>query len=323
MMKKTDEMLRQIESDLGLNEPYFKGRNLQIKNCWHFYTDGNAVDRMFEDVEDFKAGMNRIFVLDRKYNIVILAFILMDTHVHFILYGPYEECNRFMHMYISMTSRYMSLKYGEKNKFAKLPLSHQAIDNELYLKTAICYVIKNSSTAGLPYLATDYPWSSSPLYFRNIKDNWTAPKWSLSHNLSWLSQIPFKQLRKFLRSRETDYTEAAVVDGIVFPGEYVDFETVERLFKTHKSFSFFLNTVKEETIEGKHGFSSHLSIPIQEMRQHRNSMCRNMFKVETIRSLSAQQRLRLAKALRRKYNSSAKQIAKLCGLVYDEVKDVL
>jgi hypothetical protein len=48
-----------------------------------------------------------------------------------------------------------------------------------------------------------------------------------------------------------------------------------------------------------------------------------MFKVETIRSLSAQQRLRLAKALRRKYNSSAKQIAKLCGLVYDEVKDVL
>jgi REP element-mobilizing transposase RayT len=229
MMKKTDEMLRQIESDLGLNEPYFKGKNIQVKNCWHFYTDGNAVDRMFEDVEDFKAGMNRIFVLHRKYNIIILAFILMDTHVHFILYGPYEECNRFMHMYISMTSRYMSLKYGEKNKFAKLPLSHQAIDNELYLKTAICYVIKNSSTAGLPYLATDYPWSSSPLYFRNIKGNWTAPKWSLPHNLSWLSQIPFKQLRKFLKSRETDYTEAAIVDGIVFPGEYVDIETVERL----------------------------------------------------------------------------------------------
>ena len=74
-MKKTDEMLRQIESDLGLNEPYFKGRNLPVKNCRHFYTDGNAIDRMFEDVEDFKAGMNRVFLLHRKYNISILAFI--------------------------------------------------------------------------------------------------------------------------------------------------------------------------------------------------------------------------------------------------------
>ena len=322
-MKKTDEMLRQIESDLGLNEPYFKGRNLPVKNCRHFYTDGNAIDRMFEDVEDFKAGMNRVFLLHRKYNISILAFILMDTHVHFILHGPYDECNQFMHMFINMTSRYMSLKYGEKNKLSNLPLSHQVIDNELYLKTAICYVIKNASVAGLHYLATDYPWSSSPLYFRNSKDNWSTPKWTLPGELSSLSQIPFKQLRKFLKSRETDFPQTAVIDGIVFPGEYVDVETVERLFKTHKSFSYFLNTSKEEYIESKQGFNSHLSIPIQEMRQHRNAMCKSMFKVDTIRSLSAQQRLKLAKALRRKYNSSAKQIAKLCGLVYEEVKGVL
>jgi hypothetical protein len=34
-----------------------------------------------------------------------------------------------------------------------------------------------------------------------------------------------------------------------------------------------------------------------------------------------QQRLRLARTLRSRYNSSIKQIARLAGLVYDEVKD--
>jgi hypothetical protein len=33
------------------------------------------------------------------------------------------------------------------------------------------------------------------------------------------------------------------------------------------------------------------------------------------------QRLRLARTLRSRYNSSIKQIARLAGLVYDEVKD--
>lgn len=84
----------------------------------------------------------------------------------------------------------------------------------------------------------------------------------------------------------------------------------------------FLCLSKEEDVESRNGSMTHLSIPIQEMRQHRNSVCLELFGNVSIRSLQIQERIKLAKTLRLRYNSSPKQIARLCGLVYDEVKGI-
>lgn len=43
-MKINDKLLRQIESDLSIDKPFIKGKNHPVNNCWHFYTDGSAVD---------------------------------------------------------------------------------------------------------------------------------------------------------------------------------------------------------------------------------------------------------------------------------------
>ena len=154
------DLLKQAERDLGLNVPYRKGTNIQVKDCWHFTTDGNSIDVIFEDDQDFQDGMNRVFVVSRDYRILILAFCLMDTHVHFILYGSYDECNAFIHKYIQQTSRYINTRHGHIRKLLNLPIHHQVIDDDFYLKTAICYVLKNPPVGGLSYSAYDYPWSS-------------------------------------------------------------------------------------------------------------------------------------------------------------------
>ena len=110
---------------------------------------------------------------------------------------------------------------------------------------------------------------------------------------------------------------------MVFPGEYVAYELVERLFKTRKSFNYFFCKTREEDVDARGGTISQLSIPMQEMRQHKNEMCRELFCVDSIRTLSTEQRLRLAKVLKSRYNSSLKQIIRLSGLVYNEAKDLL
>ena len=89
------DLLKQAERDLGLNIPYQKGTNIQVKDCWHFTTDGNSIDVIFEDDQDFQDGMNRVFVVSRDYRVLILAFCLMDTHIHFILYGEFELICRY------------------------------------------------------------------------------------------------------------------------------------------------------------------------------------------------------------------------------------
>lgn len=55
---------------------------------------------------------------------ISLAFALMDTHVHFVLYGEFRECNSFMHEYVRRTSSYISIKYRERHKLKNLAIQH-------------------------------------------------------------------------------------------------------------------------------------------------------------------------------------------------------
>ncbi len=293
-METTIGKLAQVETDLGLNVPFIKGQAIAIRNCWHFSTDGTGVDAMYYDERDFREGMNRINTLYKLFSITILAFSLMDTHVHFILYGDFDQCNRFVHEYVRKTSWHISRRYKERHKFMGVPIHHQTIDTDIYLKTAICYVIKNAPVGGLPYNAYDYPWSSAPLYFRT-SGYWSSPLW-------------------------TGCTE---FNDFVFPGDYVDYRLVERLFKTHKSFNFFMCISKDRDVEEHGGAISRLSIPLQEMRQHRKEVCKELYDIDSIFKLNTSQRLQIAKILKSRYNSSSKQLARVCGLVYEEVKDII
>jgi len=320
-MKLTREKLIRMENDLGVNIPYQKGFDAPVRNCWHFSTDGNSVDLIFYDEIDFIEGMNRIYIVLQAYDVVILAFVLMDNHVHFILYGTFEECNRFMHEYVRRLSWHISRRHGDRAKMAPVNISHQAVEDINYLKTVICYVIKNPPVAGIGYNAFDYPWSSGALYFRK-KGLWTSPSWVGDDTVS-SRVLTGREKRKVTKTVEADGTPVSMVGPLIFPGEYVAYETVERLYRTNKGFHYFFCRSREETVDARGGMISHLSLPIQEMRQHKNEVCRELFGVDSIKSLTTSERLKLAKALKARYNSSTKQIARLCGLVYEEVKDIL
>ena len=320
-MKKIN--FEQLVTDLGLNRPFVRGQTIPINNCWHFSTDGNAVDCLFYDDDDFIAGMNRIYITVRGYNVIILAFSLMDTHVHFVLYGEFDECNHFMHEYVRRTSIFIAKKHGENNKLDGVPIDYQRVDNDYYLKTVICYTVKNAPVAGVPFNALDYPWSSGPLYFKKA-GYWSSPSWQgKENNLSDSGIMGTKTLRKVLKTRDLPEKNLRMAGSLIFPGEYVAYELVERLFKTTKSFNYFLCRTKEEEVDSKGGTISHLSVPMQEMRQHKNELCLELFNTASIKTLNTSQRLILARTLRSRFNSSIKQIARLCGLVYNEVKDII
>lgn len=339
MMKTDDEFLRQVVSDLALDAPFVRGVKNQIKNCWHICTDGTGVDRMFDGEVDFVAGMNRVCVtLPDCGGLLILAFSLMDTHIHFVMYGDYKECVRYVHNYISKTSRYVSLKYGEKSKFVGLPLHCQSIGDDYYLKVVICYVIKNAPVGGIPFNGWDYPWSSGPLYFRQ-SGYWSSPVWSsdicrgdtqnrsISHKqgciIENLSQLGVRKRRRLFNTKKLDCKSLMVIGNMIFPGEYVPYELVERIFRTHRSFLFFMSIAKEEDVDSLERKISKMTIPIQELRQHRNEMCMELFGTSSIRSLNVPLRVKLAMGLRHKYNCSLKQIARVCCVAFEDLRKIL
>jgi len=320
-METNELLLAGIESDLAIDAPYVKGQTQPVKNCWHFCTDGNAIDLFFEDEEDYVSGMNRIMAVKEKYDVIILAFVLMGTHVHFLLYGPFERCNMFMHEYLRRTSSYMSTKYGYKNKMKYIPINHQAVTDDLYLKTVICYIVKNPPVGGINYNCFDYPWSSGSLYFRE-RGNWTSPFW-LDCEMSDTSKMTIRDKRNLFKTRQCSFGTVLLIGNMVFPGEYVSYHLVEKIFKTHKAYNYFLCMSREENVESRGGTISCLTLPLHEMRENRNTLSLEMFGIKQISVLDTSQRIMLAKALKRKFNSSTKQIAKLCGLKYEEVSNLL
>lgn len=325
-MEISKRLLDQIVSDLGLNVPYVKGVDKKVSNCWHFYSDGNDVDEMFYGDDDFRDGMNRVFVTVCKYKVVILAFALMDTHFHFVLYGSYLECLTFINDYLQRTSQYIALKHGDLNKLSLVKISHQKVETEQYLKTVICYTIKNPTVGGVYCLPHNYPWSSGALYFAGNGSafSWASCNWlRVIDSCPTLKDFSIRELRQFLHTKEVVSSSARVIDGLVFPGDYVAFELVEKLFRSYKSFQFFLSLNKEYEVESMGGVISSLSIPMQEMRQHKSEICYELYRKKSTKSLNTTERLKLARVLKSRYNSSVKQIVRLCGLNYDECKDLL
>lgn len=322
-MKIDSQLLRQIESDLGLQVPFLRGQQITVKNCWHFFTDGSAVDWIFLDDVDYIRGMNRVYIVSRKYRIVILAFSLMGTHVHFVLYGTFEDCNRFVHEYIRRTSMHIARRHREWHKMDGVSISHQAVEDADYLKTVICYTIKNAPVGRIPYNAYDYPWCSGALYLRH-SGSWTSPAWSYPSALRPISSVmSSRQQEKRLGTNETLTGNPLMIGDLIFPGEYVAYEIVDRLFGTCRSFNYYMCRTKESDVDAHGGVISMLSIPLQEMRENRGMVCRELFGVDTPRRLSTTQRIKLAQTLRSRYNSSVKQICRLCGLVFQEAGDLL
>ena len=66
-----------------------------------------------------------------------------------------------------------------------------------------------------------------------------------------------------------------------------------------------------------------MTIPIAELREIRKKVSTELFGSDNLRNLDVGQRIRLAKVLKSRFNSSVKQIAKACGLIYEEVKSLL
>lgn len=301
-------------ADLGIGQPFSKGQSTPVRNCWHFSTDGAFAEVIFRDREDFVDGMNRIYLIALRYGIVILAFCLMDNHVHFILYGRLEDCQKFMSEYVRQISSTISRRYGLTKELNTLPIHYQTISDDLYLKTAICYVIKNPTVAGLPYMPYDYPWSSGSLYFRQE---------ALPRSGEDLSGMSSRDRMRVFHTKRALPDELLVQDGLILPENYVAVREVEQLYRTHRSFNYFLGTSREDTIESRGGAISRLSLPDSEMRQHRRELSRELFSRDSPRMLNTTQRLRLARELRRRFNSSPKQLARLVGLRLEEVEGML
>lgn len=288
------------------------------KGFYHLFSDGFRTDALFQDNIAFVAGMNIIALSYLSSKVKILAFILMDNHVHFILYGTAEDCIHFKDKFIH---KFAMWHYNHNNGryMNALEFDIKELADERYLLNSIAYVLRNGIAAGFAYCPDDYRWSSAGLYFR-------SPEMleSLSSKCVTVSELSVRERRRIMHSHTDIPSDWKVTpEGFIWPGSYVDYKLVENLYRTPRSFTFFMGQSKEEDINKSLGMIGNVTIPDMELRAKAIELSMEMFKTTYIRKLTVPNRLSLAKELRRIYKCSAKQIARIVHLEQMYVKEFM
>lgn len=275
---------------------------------YHVCTDGNAIEWMFKDTTDFIAGINRIGTCAIETSVQILAFILMDNHVHFVLYGTMPQCKDFITKYKTLTGRWISKRYGLSGYLKHLPAQLILIENEEQLLDTIAYIDRNSIVAGYNLLPSEYPWGSAKYLFKEKHPAKTT-------EISELNRSEQQYMLKTWTALPPAWLIAE--DGMILPECFLQIKTVERLFKSPVRYLYFLSKKLEGKLEMQEGTKTF--IPDKELRPIIEKLAKQLFGSTDIRALDFNSRILLARKLRYQYASTPKQISRMVYLDHEVI----
>ena len=278
---------------------------------FHICTDGRFLAWMFQDDKDFIAGINRIAICHIKTMAIVVCFVLMDNHVHFVLKGTLHQCKKFINLYKRLTGRWIMERYGITDYLRLLPTDIIRITTEESLLNTIAYIDRNAVVAGYGHMPGEYPWGSAKYMFREK------------------SEINGRRISSFTRREQ----KAILHSNIVLPGDWIvenermilptcfmDISITESFFKTPIRYTYFLSKKLEGMIELELEHAQKVFIPDKEMRQIVKEIIYERYQATDIRQIGINERLQIARILKFKYACSVKQISRMTQLEKDAIE---
>lgn len=282
----------------------------------YLITTAHLEDRLwFLDEEDFRTGMNFVAIQAALSRVTVLSFILMSNHLHFILYGNWEDVRAFFNGLKARYSKYLHNKYGQKEFLRRNGLDIREVSAEdESLERAIAYVQMNCVAANICSHPSQYPWGTGNVFFN--------PSRSTGKSLGSLS----KRSRIKLLHSETDLIQPNWIvgeAGYILPESYVNIKYVESIFRTPKRMNYFLTNSSKarQRIE-----TSEESLPAfrdQTILGALPDLYRSLFQKQRFEDLSPEQQLEALRQIRFRFCANVNQIARVTGLSYEEAAKLL
>ncbi len=143
-------------------ETLFRG----LSPCWHLYTAENF-EIIFVTDDDFRAGMILIALCAMSFpGIKILAFQLMNNHLHVTLSGQKDECCAFFHMFRHRLQMYLK-GVGRTVDLSGWEEKLNAIEDLDYLRTVIAYTNRNGFLVDPDETPFTYRWGTNRFFLQS------------------------------------------------------------------------------------------------------------------------------------------------------------
>lgn len=326
---------------------------------YHAFTKGLEKDLLFYGDTEFLYGMNIIPRYLKLSGTRLLAFCLMDNHVHFVLEGCRAACNQFIINYKRTVFSFLK-KCRERDIPETTVPGIVGIESTDSLLTVIAYVLRNPVAAGINYLPQDYKWSSAPTYFRKrcnmygeaandacgtargIMGSATgsvirSAASSCIHSTAGgncmhrtsdscmprkIEELPRRERKRYFMD-SPEYPGHWTVDGngMIYPENYTEVAKVEGLFHSVKRYLYYLSSAREAKVNLTMGHEIRLSDT--ELRREASAICLERFGTTSFGLLTIAQRLQVCKLLRGRFGASYKQLGRVMHLDSDTIKEML
>lgn len=280
---------------------------------YYLITTDHLMDRLwFRDDEDFRVAMNYVAIAAFLSGVLVLAFILMSNHVHFVVGGSQEKVLLFINKFKQLYAAHYRRKYGVCELLRRNGVDFREVrDDDESLERAIAYVMMNSVAANICLEPSGYPWGSGDTLFNN--QTVSGP------SLGELSRRA--QIRLLKSNVELPGIYRIAPEGYVYPASYIPVRGVEALFRTPKRLGFFLRTSTKARLrlEGK----AVPSFRDQIISAASADLCNSLFRAGGIRDLSQEQKAELLRQLGHRLSADLKQLSRVTGIPYEEAAKLL
>ena len=297
---------------------------------------------MFPDTDAKVYGMNVIPALARKAGVVVIAFVLMDNHVHFCLYGTEEDCRRFMKLYVFAVANYLAKRFGHERKGRGFRFSVLAVTTKGQLMKTIAYIFRNPLAAGFDKMPSEYPWSNAsdcfvvprdarhaisngddsglaatPRSRRSEPDDYyneyTVPH--LTRNRHTIGDLTMVERRNVLKIRH-EYPAEWTFDeyGVISTRQYSGGQIIEKkIFGSVRRFLYFLAMKCEDEVNDSIVRNMGIFLSDADVRNRAKALCQEKFGRQDIRQLPLDQKVQLVRALRKTMSCPNTQMARVIG----------
>lgn len=278
--------------------------SFSISGKWyHLYTSGKSTAVFIKDDEDFKFCMNLMARCAVEFTeLVIVAFAIMNNHMHIVLSGDWQVIELFFVTYRRRLSRFLSSKYSEP-----VPMTFQMSEKEIpdlkTLRNTIVYVNRNGFVSNPNFTPFSYPWSTGVYYFNAMIQS--EP----------LSALSIDCQRVLFRGRVPSGLEKSrIFDGSVTADSFCSIKFGMSLFRdAHHYFSLLSKGIESyseiavDIDEGEFLTDSELFTELVKILNENYAGAK-------LCTLSNAQKLDLARTLHFKYHSSNGQIKRILGI---------
>ncbi|WP_291636092.1 transposase, partial [Clostridium sp.] len=134
---------------------------------YHITTRGNNKNDIFKDEEDFKAYLTTLgeaLIYYSHTNYELVAYCLMDNHVHLIIKTGEEPLTRIMRRINSIYTKYFNRKYNYIGHLFQAKYFSKLIESDKQILEASRYVHLNPVKAKMVSIPEKYQWTSYRMF---------------------------------------------------------------------------------------------------------------------------------------------------------------